>query len=83
MNPWIWAIDPDWLSGADEDGYDGRVKVLWGRLYNKFYELMSGGKITLKDIWKEYYKVKDIMSDDLSHAWFLTHLDQPQEWPDW
>ncbi|KAF3392839.1 hypothetical protein F1880_008880 [Penicillium rolfsii] len=25
---WIWAIDPDWpLSGPDEDGYDGHLKI--------------------------------------------------------
>ncbi|RJE22167.1 hypothetical protein PHISCL_05487 [Aspergillus sclerotialis] len=30
MGPWVWAIDPDWSSGPDEDGFDGHVSVMCG-----------------------------------------------------
>ena len=79
--PWVWAVDPDWSSGPDEDGFDGRVSVMCGRLYNKFYEFISDGEITLKDIWKEYHLVNETTTGEPLPGWAITQLPKPK-WPD-
>ncbi|RHZ58446.1 hypothetical protein CDV55_106572 [Aspergillus turcosus] len=79
---WAWAIDPDWsLPGPDADGYDGRVKVTWGQLFNKFYDLMSTKKVTLKEIWEEFHEVNDKLPNGPLPGWLFSKL--PKEvWPD-
>ena len=57
----IWAIDPDWsLPGADEDGYDGRLKINAAQVWLRFYEFMSTGTMTLKDIWRDFHYVNEM-----------------------
>ncbi|KAF7122561.1 hypothetical protein CNMCM5793_000586 [Aspergillus hiratsukae] len=77
---WAWAIDPDWsLPGPDADGYDGRVRVSWGRIFHKFYDLMSTQKVTMKEIWEEFHEVNKILDAPIP-GWFFSKL--PKEvWP--
>lgn len=81
---YIWAIDPDWpLSGADEDGYDGRLKINLTQVFWRFYEFMSSGKFTLKDIWRDFHDVnltKAYICEKEPIAWHFTKLDHPK-WP--
>ncbi|PKX97741.1 uncharacterized protein P174DRAFT_458340 [Aspergillus novofumigatus IBT 16806] len=79
---WAWAIDPDWsLPGPNADGYDGRVKVTWAQLFNKFYDLMSTNKVTLKEIWEEFHEVNEKLHDGPLPGWLSSKL--PKEvWPD-
>jgi hypothetical protein len=78
---WAWAIDPDWsLPGPDADGYDGRVKVTWAQLFNKFYDLMSTKKVTLKDVWEEFHEVNEKLPEPLP-GWLSTKLPKVL-WPD-
>jgi hypothetical protein len=54
----IWAYDPDWTppdpdSRADEDGYEGRVKVPLPLLYTWFYFARKDGIYDLKELWKK------------------------------
>ncbi|KAF4212023.1 hypothetical protein CNMCM8980_010006 [Aspergillus fumigatiaffinis] len=78
---WAWAIDPDWsLPGPDADGYDGRVKVTWGQLFNKFYDLMSTKQVTLREIWEEFHEVNEKLHDGPLPGWLFSKL--PKEvWP--
>ncbi|RHZ43050.1 uncharacterized protein CDV56_100339 [Aspergillus thermomutatus] len=79
---WAWAIDPDWsLLGPDADGYDGRVKVMWAQLFNKFYDLMSTKKVTLKEIWEEFHEVNEKLSDRPLPGWGFSKLPKVV-WPD-
>ncbi|KAE8361307.1 hypothetical protein BDV27DRAFT_167004 [Aspergillus caelatus] len=40
QHSFAWAIDPDWSrSVADEDGYDGRLKISATQIYFRFYDL--------------------------------------------
>ncbi|KAF7183511.1 hypothetical protein CNMCM7691_003790 [Aspergillus felis] len=78
---WAWAIDPDWsLPGPDANGYDGRVKVTWAQLFNKFYDLLSTKKVTLKDIWEEFHEVNEKSPEPLP-GWLSTKLPKVV-WPD-
>ncbi|KAF7122560.1 hypothetical protein CNMCM5793_000585 [Aspergillus hiratsukae] len=80
--PWLWVIDPDWaLSGPDEDGYDGRVKVAWAMLYTKFYDFISTNRFTVKDIWRDYHQMNQQFRHGPTPAWLWTELDKPV-WPD-
>jgi hypothetical protein len=79
MYSWLWAVDPDWsIDGPDEDGYDGRVPVNWAICYDKFYNFMSMGTCSLKDIWREFNQLRQ---KSPIPGWALTDLDKPQ-WPD-
>ncbi|GIJ86353.1 hypothetical protein Asppvi_005241 [Aspergillus pseudoviridinutans] len=76
---WAWAIDPDWsLPGPDADGYDGRVKVTCAQLFNKFYELMSTKKVTLKKIWEEFHEVNETLPDGPMPCWIMS---PKEKWP--
>lgn len=81
---YIWAIDPDWLlSGPDEDGYDGRLKIHVAQPFFRFYEFMST-KFSLKDVWRDFNfvnsnKLHPSWTEEPT-AWFFTHLDKPV-WP--
>ncbi|EAW17352.1 uncharacterized protein NFIA_072660 [Aspergillus fischeri NRRL 181] len=78
---WAWAIDPDWsLPGPDADGYDGRVKITWAQLFNKFYGLMSIKKVNLKEIWEEFHEVNKKLPEPLP-GWLSTKLPRVV-WPD-
>ncbi|KAJ0422708.1 hypothetical protein BJY00DRAFT_310724 [Aspergillus carlsbadensis] len=58
MYSWLWALDPDWpRDGPDEDGYDGKVPVNWAMAYDKFYNFISMGTFSLKDIWRDYQQL--------------------------
>ncbi|KAL4898235.1 hypothetical protein BDV59DRAFT_197174 [Aspergillus ambiguus] len=79
-----WAIDPDWSgSTADEDGYDGRVKISGAQIYFRFYEFMSTRRFTLKDIWRDFHQVNETQTflPGPLPAWQFTNLDKPV-WPD-
>ncbi|KAF7617272.1 hypothetical protein AFLA_005314 [Aspergillus flavus NRRL3357] len=79
-----WAIDPDWTrSGADEDGYDGRLKISATQIYFRFYEFISTKKYTLKDIWRDFHQVNKTQTyvPGPLPAWPSTDLDKPV-WPD-
>ncbi|KAL3472609.1 hypothetical protein BJX99DRAFT_235246 [Aspergillus californicus] len=79
MYSWLWALDPDWsIDGADEDGYDGKVPVNWMVCYDKFYNFMSMGTFSLKDIWREFNHLRQ---RDPIPGWGRTDLDKPQ-WPE-
>lgn len=81
---YLWAIDPDWpLSGPDEDGYDGRLKININQVFWRFYEFMSTD-FSLKDVWQDFHYVN-------SHklyphcwkeptAWVISQLDKGK-WP--
>ncbi|GMG53996.1 unnamed protein product [Aspergillus oryzae var. brunneus] len=80
----VWAIDPDWTrSGADEDGYDGRLKISATQIYFRFYEFISTKKYTLKDIWRDFHQVNKTQTyvPGPLPAWPSTDLDKPV-WPD-
>ncbi|KAJ5177042.1 uncharacterized protein N7482_002919 [Penicillium canariense] len=83
---YIWAIDPDWsLSEADEDGYDGRLRINITQVFWRFYEFMSTGNFTLKDIWRDFHDVnltKTYICDKEPIAWHFTNLERPK-WPYW
>lgn len=79
-----WAIDPDWTrSGADEDGYDGRLKISATQIYFRFYEFISTKKYTLKDIWRDFHQVNKTQTyvPGPLPAWPSTDLDKPV-WPE-
>ncbi|PGH27693.1 hypothetical protein AJ80_00708 [Polytolypa hystricis UAMH7299] len=81
---WLWAIDPDWSQpGADEDGYSGRVKISLGEVFGRFYQFMSTERFMLKDIWRDFHKVKQYkkVAGESLPAWALTDLGKPV-WPD-
>jgi hypothetical protein len=82
---WFWAIDPDWSSlGPDEEGYDGRLKINGTQVFWRFYEFMSSGKFTLKDVWRDFHAViaekryPSFLEEPV--AWHFTMLDKPR-WP--
>lgn len=81
---YIWAIDPDYsLPGTDNDGYDGRLKINITQIYLRFYEFMSMGSFTLKDIWRDFHDVnlnKAYLCDKEPIASHFTNLDKPK-WP--
>lgn len=78
---WVWAIDPDWsLPGPDADGYDGRVEVTWNQLFNKFYDLMSTEKVTLKAIWEEFHEVNETLPEPVP-GWAFPKVPK-RVWPD-
>lgn len=58
---WFWAIDPDWSSSdPDEDeGYDGRLRINGTQVFWRFYEFMSSGEYSLKDIWRDFHIVNE------------------------
>ncbi|KAE8326580.1 hypothetical protein BDV39DRAFT_215564 [Aspergillus sergii] len=79
-----WAIDPGWTqSGADEDAYDGRLKISATQIYFRIYEFMSTKKYTLKDIWRDFHQVNKTQTyvPGPLPAWYFTDLDKPV-WPD-
>ncbi|KAL3457176.1 hypothetical protein BJX64DRAFT_269380 [Aspergillus heterothallicus] len=79
MYPWLWALDPDWsLDGPDDEGYHGRLPVNWAICYDKFYNFVSTGKWSLKDMWKDFNQVRQRMQIP---GWGYTDLDKPR-WPD-
>ncbi|KAF4154400.1 hypothetical protein CNMCM6936_005010 [Aspergillus lentulus] len=78
---WVWAIDPDWsLPGPDADGYDGRVEVTWNQLFNKFYDVMSTEKVTLKAIWEEFHEVNETLPEPVP-GWAFPKVPK-RVWPD-
>lgn len=81
----IWAVDPDWsLSEADEDGHDGRVEINATRVFWRFYNFMSTGNFSLKDIWLEFHAVNPEKTYPRCFAeptaWHFTKLNKPK-WP--
>ncbi|KAH8698405.1 hypothetical protein BGW36DRAFT_426113 [Talaromyces proteolyticus] len=79
---WLWAIDPEWtLPNADEDGYDGRVAITWGQLFNKFYDFMSAQRFTLKEIWQDFHEVNRDLSEGPLAGWLFSRLPK-KNWPD-
>ncbi|KAE8132905.1 hypothetical protein BDV38DRAFT_274710 [Aspergillus pseudotamarii] len=84
QHSFAWAINPDWSRpGADEDGYDGRLKISATQIYFRFYEFMSTKKFTLKDIWRNFHQVNETQTylPGPLPAWHFTNLDKPV-WPD-
>ncbi|KAG2414551.1 hypothetical protein HFD88_003742 [Aspergillus terreus] len=80
----LWAVDPDWTrEDADEDGYDGRVKISAVQVFFRFYEFMSTQRFTLKEIWRDFYQVNETQTylPEPLVAWQFTNLDKPV-WPD-
>ncbi|KAJ5345368.1 hypothetical protein N7452_003372 [Penicillium brevicompactum] len=81
---WFWAIDPNWSSlSPDEEGYDGRLKINGSQVFWRFYEFMSSGKFTLKDVWRDFHAVnaeKRYPCFAEPVAWHFTMLDRLR-WP--
>lgn len=70
-----WVCESDWEhEGPDEDGYEGKVRADWTRIYQRLYGFLSEGQFSLKDIWREVRELK------LETTWVVTKPDRPK-WP--
>ena len=83
QHSFAWPTGLDWSqSGADEDGYDGQLKISATHTYFHFYEFMSAKKLTLKDIWRDFHQVNRTQTyvPGPLPAWHFTIFDKSM-WP--
>ncbi|KAL2004771.1 hypothetical protein VTN00DRAFT_3299 [Thermoascus crustaceus] len=77
---WAWVCESDWEhEGPDEDGYEGKVRVDWTRIYQRLYGFLSEGQFSLKDIWREVREL-ELKYGLPETTWVVTELDRPK-WP--
>lgn len=71
-NPFVDSGPAPWVQRIIDQGDNKAWR--YAIAYDKFYNFMSVGRFSLKDIWQDLNQMRKVMADEPQPGWLFTKL---------